>query len=348
MPSWNLERLEAIHSMLAAGHRCVHLEKHSFLLWGIVGGVLCGGTQSVVNAEHFPEFRQQALALISWLSFWLITVGLLDYFLTKRAKRDRDETLPFAQAQMTRAWWMLLSMGALGSFSMYFYGGGAMVYVLWIVVLGLGLYLFGLFSRPLIEWIGLAMIVLGIIGPATGLPFGTTRWLAASCYAIGLPLAGWLASRVDDHRMVPRCLALGAWLAIVVEIPVLITTTFVTTLAPVAPLVPLTNFHPGTGEQVVSLPLGTPVSLQISLDGPLLAAPVDKFLPMALKRPMDIALQNGKPEGRYRIEGGQWANIHDGLLQLRIDRLQPMIENGAAVLHAHATFDVHNLQNPGL
>ncbi len=31
----NLERLEVIHSMLAAGHRCVHLEKHSFLLWGV-------------------------------------------------------------------------------------------------------------------------------------------------------------------------------------------------------------------------------------------------------------------------------------------------------------------------
>ena len=347
MPTRNLERLEAIHSMLAAGHRCVHLEKHSFLLWGIVGGVLCGGTQSVVNVEHFPDFRQQALALISWLSFWLITVGLLDYFLTKRVKQDRDETLPFAQAQMTRAWWMLLSMGTLGSFSMYFYGGGAMIYVLWIVVLGLGLYLFGLFSQPLIEWIGLAMIVLGIVGPATGLPFGMTRWLATSCFAIGLPLAGWLASRVDDRRLVPRCLALGVWLAIVVEIPVLLTSTFLTTIAPATPSIPLANFHPIAGEQVVSLPLGIPVSLQISLESPLLAAPVDKSLPMTLTRSLDIALQNGMPEGRYRIGGDRWANIHDGLLQLRIDRLQPAIENGTAVLHAHATFDVHNLQTPG-
>lgn len=347
MPTQNLERLEAIHSMLEAGHRCVRLEKHSFLLWGIVGGVLCGGTQSVVNADRFPDFRQQALALISWLGFWLITVGLLDYFLTKRAKRGRDETLPFAQAQMTRAWWMLLCMGALGSFSMYFYGGGAMVYVLWIVVLGLGLYLFGLFSQPLIEWIGLAVIMLGIIGPATGLPFGMTRWLAASCFAIGLPLAGWLASRIDDQRMVPRCLALGAWLAIVVEIPVLLTSAFLTTVAPAAHSIPLANFHPDSGKQVVSLPFGTPISLQIALDSPLLTAPVDKFLPMTLTRSMEIALQNGNPEGRYRIEGDQWANIHDGLLRLRIDRLQPAIENGTAILRAHATFDVHNLQNPG-
>jgi len=38
-------------------------------------------------------------------------------------------------------------------------------------LLGLGVYLFGLFSRSLIEWIGLATILLGATGLAAGLPF---------------------------------------------------------------------------------------------------------------------------------------------------------------------------------
>jgi len=339
LPTQNLERLEAIHSMLAAGHRSVHLEKHSFFLWGLLGGVLCAGTQSVVNTERFPDFHQQALALITWLGFWLTSGGLLDYFLTKRAKRGRDETLPFAQAQMTRAWWMLLCMGTLSSFAMYFYGGGTMIYVLWIVLLGLGLYLFGLFSQPLIEWTGLAIILLGIVAPATGLPFGMTRWLAASCYAIGLPLTGWLASRVDDTRLIPRGLTLVGWLVVVVEIPVFLAKTLLTTVAPTTLPIPLSNFHTAVGEQVVNIPVGTPVSLRLSLDSSLLAVPADASFPMTLTRPLDMALKNGKPEGRYRLDGGKWADIHEGLLMVRIEKLQPEIESGMAIIRAQGTFD---------
>ena len=345
MSTQNIGRLEEIHSMLSAGHRCVRLEKHTFLLWGIVGGILCGGTESVINNDIFPDFRQQALVLISWLSFWLLALGLLDYFLTKRAKRGRDETLSFAQAQMTRAWWMLLCIGALASFSMYFYGGGAMMYVLWIVILGLGLYLFGLFSKFLIEWVGLAMIVLGIIGPAAGLSYEMTRWLAASCFAIGLPLAGWMASRVDDQRIVPRCLALCLWSVIVVGIPALLTSTLLATVTPASHSTQLANFHPIEGEQVVSLPVGTPVLLRLSLDSPVLTLQVEKPLQMTLTRSIDIALQNGKPEGRYRFEGDRWASIRDGLLMLQLDRVQPVIKNRTAVLYAHLTFKIHNHQN---
>ena len=61
---------------------------------------------------------------------------------------------------------MLLSVGCLGSFAMFFYGGSGMIYALWMVLLGLGVYLFGLFSRPLLEWIGLATILLGVAGLA--------------------------------------------------------------------------------------------------------------------------------------------------------------------------------------
>jgi hypothetical protein len=188
-------RLEAIQSMLSNGHRSVHLERHTLLIWGLGGGLLCAFSDQVLTVERFPDLTLRALALLIWLGLWLGGAGWLDHLLTRRARRDREETLPFAQAQITRAWWMLMAMGTLGSFAMFFYGGGSMLYALWTVLLGLGVYLFGLFSRPLIEWIGLAVILLGIAGLASGLPFDATRWLAASCFAIGLPLAGWMAER---------------------------------------------------------------------------------------------------------------------------------------------------------
>jgi hypothetical protein len=90
---------------------------------------------------------------------------------------------------------------------------------------------------------------------------------------------------------------------------------------------------------VVNIPVGTPVSLRLSLDSSLLAVPADASFPMTLTRPLDMALKNGKPEGRYRLGGGKWADIHEGLLMVRIEKLQPEIESGMAIIRAQGTFD---------
>lgn len=338
----HLQQFQAIQSMLAAGHRSVHLERHTLLLLGGVGGFLSVVTEWVITDTLFPDLAERATALLVWLALWLGAVSLLEYRLTRQARARRAETLPFAQAQITRAWWMLLSVGCLGSFAMFFYGGGAMVYALWIVLLGLGVYLFGLFSRPLIEWIGLATILLGVAGLAAGLPYGATRWLAASAFALGLPLAGWLSARVDDAGLVRRLLALAAWLAVVVTPPLLIAPHS----APAAPAaVPVVSGSAiGPGEQVLRLAPGTPVALRVDMDSPLLVVAPEAELAMTLSVPLEVALHDGAPDGRYRLGAGPWHEIHDGILQLRIDRLSPRLEDGRPVVRAHARFDSAEFQ----
>lgn len=343
MSSQLSEQFDVINSMLAAGHRSVHLERHSLLLWGGVGGVLCVGTQAVVTAERFPDISHRAVALLVWLGFWLGGTGWLDIRLTRRARYDREETLPFAQAQITRAWWMLLTMGALVSFAMFFYGGAVMIYALWIVLLGLGVYLFGLFSRPLIEWMGLATILLGIIGLASGLSFGTTRWLAASCFAVGLPMAGWLASRTDDRRIGLRCVALSIWLLAVALPPLVLAKTLQsTTSVPDVPKIPPEVYVPMKGVQVLSIPANTTISIRVDLDSNLIGIPKKAELPLVLNRPLDVEMQDGKPEGHYRVNGGSWHQVSDGLMQLRIDQFRPSIEAGKLLIRTHAVFDVSN------
>ena len=341
------EQLTSIHAMLTAGHRSVRIQRHSLLLWGIGGGVLCAVTGSVITAARFPVPQEQAFVLFSWLGLWIVAIGVLDYVLTRRAKRDSGETLPFAQTQITRAWWMLFGMGVLGSCAMFFYGGGAMIYALWIVLLGLGVYLFGLFSQTFIEWIGIATILLGIVGLATALPFGMTRWLAASVFALGLPLAGWLRSRFNDNRILQRWAALGIWLIVVAGIPLFLATPLFAPGIPAASVIPLAQFHPAEGMQVVNIPAGTRVALNLTLNSRLLTLPPDQTLPLILTHPVDIALRDGQPEGRYRIDGEKWASIRDGLLFLRIDQFIPAIEHGQPVIRAHAVFNVHNIQKTG-
>ena len=325
--SSHLEQLESIHAMLAAGHRCVELERHSLLLWGMVGGGLCAFTDLAINPTRFPDTGQRAIALFVWLAVWLGAMSWLDHALTRRARRARAETLPFAQAQITRAWWMLLALGTLSTFAMLLHGGSDMIYALWTVLLGLGIFFFGLFSRPLIEWIGLAAIVLGIAGLAAGLPINGARWLTGSCFAIGLPLAGWLSATIDDRRPGRRVFAVSVWLAAVV-VPGLAAAH----LLPTAPT-------PQPATPTLRLPAGAIVPLRIDMDSPLVAISPDASIAVRVKRDTEVALTNGQPDGRYRFGDGSWHAIKDGVLYLRIDRVEPKLAAGAAEIRMHSDFD---------
>jgi len=329
-------QLQSIQAMLAAGHRCVELERHSLLLWGGVGGGLCAFTDLVINGDTFPDNTQRGVAILLWLAFWLGGMSWFDHCLTRQARLARQETLPFAQAQVTRAWWMLLAIGTLATFAMFFHGGGLMVYALWTVLLGLGMFVFGLFSRPLVEWIGLATILLGIAGLAAGLPFVTARWLTASVFAIGLPLAGWLAARSDDRRISQRLGHLALWLAAVIG-PALALPGIIPSATPPTP-----------ATATLKIPAGSVVPLHIDMDSPLLAIAPTDALAMRVTRDTEVALTDGQPDGRYRFPdgegGGEWHSVKDGILMLRVDRIQPRIADGQPTVRMHGNFVFHGEQ----
>jgi hypothetical protein len=329
------QQFQAIQSMLAAGHRSVRLERHSLLLLGSVGGFLSVVTGWVITAERFPDTGQQGVALLLWLGFWLGGASVLEVHLTRRARARRAETLPFAQTQITRAWWMLLGVGCLGSFAMFFHGGGGMIYALWTVLLGLGVYLFGLFSRRLVEWIGLAMILLGIAGLGSGLPYDATRWINAACFAIGMPLAGWLDARVGESGLGRRVAALAVWLVLVVT-PALLVVRLHTTSAPEAVTGTVATPDIAAGAKVLHLPAGSRVPLRVDLESDILAIAPDAEMEMTLRLPVDVALRDGRPDGRFRLADGHWHEVREGALSIRIDRLSPGLEHGQPVVRAQA------------
>ena len=324
----HLERMQSIQAMLAAGHRCVELERHSLLLWGLVGGGLCAFTDLVINRDTFPDPTQRAIAILVWLAAWLGGMSWLDHHLTHKARANREETLPFAQAQVTRAWWMLLTLGTLATFAMFFHGGGIMIYALWTVLLGLGIFVFGLFSRPLIEWIGLATILIGAAGLAAGLSFDMARWLAASTFAIGLPAAGWLAARSDERRPAQRALYVVSWLVVVIT-PVLAFARHAPTAA-----------APGPDTATLKVPAGSVVPLHFDLDSPLLAIVAGDAMPMRLVRDTELPLANGQPDGRYRFGDGPWHSTREGVLALHIDSIRVEVTSGKPAVRVHGNFIV--------
>jgi hypothetical protein len=334
--------LLAIRAMLSAGHRSVRLERHTLLLIGGVGGFVAASTEYVITDQRFPELLPRAFALLLWLAFWLGGMAVLDQVLTQRRRRQRDETLPFAQAQVTRAWWMLLAMGILGTFAMSFHGGGSMVYALWIVLLGLGMYLFGLFSRRLIEWIGLGMVLMGAAALAAGLPYGTMHWLATACFALGMPAAGWLSQRWGDAAAPQRILALLAWLLLVI-VPSLAAAHAEQQPVPAAPLRQVNAPDLMQGEKVLRLERGSAVDLTLELHSPLIGQAPGAALPLSLSLPVEVALNDGVPDGRYRVADGPWHRVRDGVLNLRIYRVEPRMLNGRPSVQLQASFEAQDL-----
>jgi hypothetical protein len=302
-------QLEAIHSMLAAGHRSIRMERHSLLLWGISGGILCLATEHVITHERFPDHLQRALALLLFLGIVLSGVALADFWTTRRRIEARDESLPFVQAQVTKIWWLLIVMGVLFTFATAFFGGGQMVFVIWLVLFGLGIYVHGLFSEQILEWVGVVMILLGVGALALPASYGAMQWLAASAFGLGMPLLATMLDRGASKSAWTRAGQSALWLAVVLTPAVLGYQWRESQRKPEAPGMTLESFLrqvPPPASVIVTIPAGARIPLKVRIDGDLVQDNGEFILPLVLARPIDVFVVDGKPSGA-RIAGGSWS-----------------------------------------
>jgi hypothetical protein len=154
-----------------------------------------------------------------------------------------------------------------------------------------------------------------------------------------MPLAGWLSRRYGDSRLGPRLSALLVWIAFVIA-PALAMTQLsaAAVTAPACAPLPLAAAAIADGEQVLRLEAGTPIALRLDLSGSILQAPPAADLKMNLNAPLEVALRDGMPDGRYRLDNGGWHEIREGVLGLKIHRLAPRLENGEPVVRVQAEF----------
>jgi len=337
-------QLDAIHSMLSAGHRSIRMPRHSLILWGIAGGALCLLTEHVVTAARFPVEWVRAVALLLFLALVLSGVALADYQYTRYRISARAESLPFVQAQITKVWWLLVVMGILFTFATAFFGGGYMVFVIWLVLFGLGIYVHGLFSEQMLEWVGVMMIVLGIGALALSASYPTTQWLTASVFGLGMPLLSTMLDRGASRSIWIRAMQSAMWLAVVVSPPLIANQLRVGQGAPVAPTMSLEAFErraetPMTA--VVAIPAGTTIPLRIRIEGNIVKDGNDLVLPLVLARPIEVALADGELDGRYRVADGRWKRrVYDMWIQyVQLRATLTPSEGPAAALSLSLTVD---------
>jgi hypothetical protein len=153
-----------------------------------------------------------------------------------------------------------------------------------------------------------------------------------------MPLAGWLNARFGAAGLPRGLFALALWLVLVVTPPLLISRYSTTTAPPEAPVAVGGDLY--GGEQVLRLPAGSRVPLRVDLESPILAIYPNASLEMTLNQPLEVALRDGTLDGRYRIGGGDWHAIREGVLRISIDRISPRLDDHATPeVRAHARLD---------
>lgn len=306
-----VRQLDAIHSMLAVGHRNLRIERHSLLLWGIPAGLLFAVSDSILTPEQVPALEQRALAWLALIAVMLTAVGSVDWWWTRRVKEARDEAWSFIHRQVQKVWWLLMGLATLCTFGMFFFGGGYMVCALWLVCVGLGLYLHGLFSEELLEWVGATIILIGIGSLFAQLPYETLRWIAAAAFGFGLPLLALMLDR-GRHRPMPfRFAQLLGWLLAVLALPLWLEGQAQRAVLPEQAAISLEEFQRqgsvGNEPLVINLPAGTRVPVEVDVAGDIFVNSGDKaVLPLTLARPLEVLMVDGKLTANNRFPGETW------------------------------------------
>ncbi len=265
----------------------------------------------------------------------LLTVGTWDYRLTKRRQRQRNESLSFIQRQITKIWWLLISLIVVIHIGASFFGDLHLFYGIAIVITGLAVFINGLFSRQSLDWAGVLLIVIGLTLLAASLPLSTQEWITVSVFGIGLPTLSFVLDRTAFNRSLLSQTGYAALWLTVVLVPVAAANQWVDrVIAPTGAAVDLDQFLQSdtnrTGEWVVSVPAGTEIPTRLTLTGEAIQ-PINTPGPsFRLAKKVDLIFVDGQPDGRFRIGDDEWKlrRLHS---RVQLQRLSPVIEDGGTL-----------------
>lgn len=321
-------QLNAIHTMLWQGQQSVRMERHTFILWGISAALLIILLDLFLDPQNFKQHWHYVLVETLIISIVLFIAGWWDFRLTHKIRQQRDETLSFIQTQLTKVWWFLVGLIVIINIGMNFFGGGYIFYPLVLIILGLAFYINGLFSRQMLCWHGVALIILGLIALALQPQYDLLKVLAASTLGLGFPLLPILLAREHwSNTWVKRLLVTSAWLMVII-MPVGLIGALITPSGDY-PIISLENYRlkPLAPDQVenVRLPAGLKVPIVLHIEGNMIKETHTTIL-LALEKTIDIAVKNEKPIGFFHIEGEDW-KAYSADFRLRVDKLETSLSH---------------------
>jgi len=304
-------QIQAIQSMLAAGHTSIQLERHTFMLWGLAAAFLILAVPELFSQERFPVHSLRLISQNAFIIVVLLAVGYLDYRWTLEKRARLDETVSFVQRQITKVWWMLIALVVVINIGMNLYGGGSLFFGISLVLVGIALYVHGLFSRQMLCWGGGLLMAVGLALLAVSPSIQVQEWVAASAFGIGLPALSFMVGNTSTQSYRGAEVVLSTiWLALV--------------LSPVAAAVAidrgdfvqpreitLRDYLSGepfehTDPFAVALPAGTKIPVGIEITGDTLVPTEPTVITMQLTQPVSVFVEDGLAGKKFRVGQGRW------------------------------------------
>ncbi len=212
------EQLDAIRSMLSAGHHSITLELHSFLLWGLSLACSLQLWPRVFSPERFADplvlatLQAVTAALLFGATAWL------DVHLSVRAKRRRDETYSWTQWQLGKLTLLFAALALVLGFGSHFNPWSGAIHIFFLGILGVTLVAHGLFSDNLLVGAGCATLVLAAAEVVLRFPRVATHWVATSAYALGVTSLGPLYKWARQRSLLVRVACIVLWIAVVAAV----------------------------------------------------------------------------------------------------------------------------------
>lgn len=336
MPVSAQSQLHDIHSMMNKGLRSVRLEPHTLLLWGLASASLIVVFEWIIRPDWFAEPVHGHLFESISISMVLLLTGWLDFRLTRAARHRRDESISFVQKQVTKVWWLMVGLIVLINVGMNFFGGGFLFYPLVLVILGLALYVQGLFSANMNAWAGVTLMTLGLIALALQIPPVQARWLALCVVGLAFPILAFCQRKDFFHSA-------NHWRR--AQFTVLFALAIIIPYVAIQASYNMINQRPGdalslaeyarlsdsaiTQLQSLRLPSGTPVPLRIEIDSNVFAQqPLVIERMLALDKDLDIVVKEEKPTGVYRFADNEW-QVYAQNFRMRVIDWKTSVTRGA-------------------
>jgi hypothetical protein len=330
LPSPPPSHLMLLQSLLQAGHRPIRVQPASLARWGLTFAFLAMATRPLLSVQALDGRTElQAVVAMLWLGGCLGAVAWWDWRANHRAASRAQETLPFVQGQVSKVWWLLLVAGVLYTGSTFFLGGAYQIYMVWLALIGLGLFLHGLFSQQLVEWAGGSLFLLALVALASGLPLTWHRAVMIGMVGVGLPVLGamlhrWPAATASLGSLIAQValfLAAGLLPALLVQQwqsrPMLSAEVPIYSPASLARLGPPDQWPRHVGLHV---PAGSPIEFQLDMAGEVLktAGPAPR-LTYTFQQDLDFLFIDGRLSHFVRRPGEAWRENNSWL---RINRLE--------------------------
>lgn len=303
-----MEQLSSIESMLMEGHRSVRMEIHTLLLWGLGVAFLILFTDDIFHFLSDSKKWIRISAVNAYIAAVLLVIAAVDLHLTRRVRQHRAETISFVQLQVLKIWWFLLALMVLLHIGMALFGGGYLFLGLVMILTGFTFYIHGLFSQQTLSWTGGLFALTGLLATVLKLPHEMMIWLSASAFGLGLPLTAVFLHYLDNRSQRRRILFAFCWIALVLSPLLLGYQTQHHALIPQGPVLSLEQFRQMESPQqqaVVHLPADTAIPLTMEMKNQWFSVEPAQYTVRTLK-PMDLVINNGKADGRFRIAENKW------------------------------------------